>query len=419
MNLLKTAPSLSDARWLLLFCLSRLGFAMIGTAVAALLPLLRPAWNMSASQAGAVQSAWHIAYIVSLVGASQLSGRYGAKRTYLGMGIAASLSAILFALGAHDYRSACLLYGLAGLCAGGSYVPGLALIAERFPAEKRGRAMGAYIAAASLGYAAGLVGTSMLATRAPGSGFVLPFLLAALGSLSGWLLAVYTLRGTANLCHVATARASWLPWASIRWLLRHPPARLAILAYAVHAWELLGMWAWLPAYLTAALGTPQGSSAPLLAAGATLAALTHLLSCAGSLAGGSWSDRQGRRRVIFCMSLGSAICALLFGWLFTAPLWLLLAVAVLFNVTAIGDSAIHSALLTEVVPAQHLAAAYSLRSILGFGMGALSPWLFGHLLDAAAQTPPLAWGLAWSMLGTVALLGPWLTWRGQLLNRAR
>ncbi|MBI4741326.1 MAG: MFS transporter [Betaproteobacteria bacterium] len=177
-----------DTRWLLLFCLSRMGFGVIGTAYAALIPLLRPAWGMSAGQAGAVQSAWHLGYIVSLVVASLLSGRYGAKRTFIGMGYAACATAVLFALGAQDFRSAVLFYGLAGLCAGGSYVPGLTLIAERFPSSTRGRAMGAYIAAASLGYALGLVGSSALAAC---GGYSLRSILGfGMGALSPWLFGV-------------------------------------------------------------------------------------------------------------------------------------------------------------------------------------------------------------------------------------
>lgn len=411
---------MSDVRWLLLLCLSRAGFALINTAYAALIPILRPAWSMSASQAGAVQSAWHAGYVVSLVAASVLAGRWGAKRTFLAMGWAACASTLLFALGAHDYASAFLLYGLAGLCAGGSYVPGLTLIAERFPPAARGRAMGAFIAAASLGYALGLLGAGALAGWfSPRAGF----LLAASGTLFGLALAGWTLRATPNVTAPADARSGFSPraaLASLRWLWQHKPARCVILAYAFHAWELLCMWAWLPAFLSAAVALQQDTAGVLPVAGAALAALTHLVSMAGSLAGGSWSDRWGRSRVILLMALSSVACSLAFGWLLAAPLWLLVLVAVFYNFAAVGDSAIYSAALTEVVPGQHLATAYSLRSILGFGMGALSPWLFGVVLDAVSAwgagaapgpaSPHLGWGLAWSALGGVALVGPWLTW---------
>ncbi len=399
-------------RWLLRLCLARLGFSLINTAYAALIPLLLPAWNMSASQAGTVQSAWHAGYIVSLVAASLLAGRYGARNTFLGMGWTACASSLVFALGAVDYASALVLYGLAGLCAGGSYVPGLTLIAERSPPATRGRAMGAYIAAASLGYAVGLIGAGLLAER---GGATAGFLLAAAGTLFGQALAVATLRDTPNLA-AAGGREPLRPLASLRWLWRHKAARYAILGYTFHAWELLGLWAWLPAFLSAAAALHADGPATLVVAGAALAALTHLASTVGSLFGGRWSDRWGRTPVILAMSLASLGCALVFGWAMALPLPLLVLLAAVFNLTAIGDSAIHSANLTEQVPAQHLAGAYAVRSILGFGMGVLAPWLFGCALDAGGGTPA-AWGWAWTLLGMVALAGPYATWRQQRLPR--
>ncbi|HJV93220.1 MAG TPA: MFS transporter [Azonexus sp.] len=404
---------MNDGRWLLLLCLSRMGFAVINTVYAALIPVLRPAWGMSAAQAGSVQSAWHGGYIVSLVVASLLAGRFGAKRTFLGMGYAACATALLFALGAHDFESAFLLYGLAGLCAGGSYVPGLTLIAERFRSASRGRAMGAYIAAASLGYALGLPGAAGLALHIAGWGITAGFLLAAVAALLGLAVATWTLRTSANVQIPAADRGPVASWASLCWLWRNRPARFVILGYTFHAWELLGMWAWLPAFLSVA-ASQQGDASWLgsgALAGAALAALTHLVSMVGSLAGGVWSDRWGRSRVILALSLLSIACSLLFGWLLPAPLWILVVLAALFNFSAVGDSAIYSAALTERVPQQHLATAYALRSILGFGMGALSPWLFGLLLDLPGNAPVVSWGLAWTGLGLVALVGPYLSWR--------
>lgn len=419
---------MTDLRWLLQLCLARTCFALINTSCSALIPVLRPAWHMTASQAGLVQSAWHGGYIVSLVLASQLSGRFGAKRTFIGMGYAASASALFFAVGAYDFTSAFVLYGLAGLCAGGSYVPGLTLIAERFQPSRRGRSMGAYIAAASLGYALGLPGTVWLATGLGDIHITLGLLFGALGAMIGLAIAMPTLRESENIVIFPVDRSSGkirpegsklFSGASLRWLWNDKPARWVVLAYGFHAWELLGMWAWLPAYLSAAaLGQGErGLLAGGAFAGASLAALSHLVSTAGSLAGGTWSDRWGRQRVILALSLASIGCSLLFGWLFTLPLWLLVAVALAYNFAAIGDSAIHSAALTEVVPPQHLPTAYSLRSILGFGLGAISPWAFGIVLDRLNDRPELAWGTAWSLLGLVALVGPYATWR--LLNHRR
>jgi MFS family permease len=97
-----------------------------------------------------------------------------------------------------------------------------------------------------------------------------------------------------------------------------------------------------------------------------------------------------------------------------APLWVLVTVAAFYSFTAIGDSSVYSTVITEVVPPRLIGAAYSVRSVLGFGAGALAPWVFGLVLDAtrAAEASPMwTWGLAFVSLGAGALLGPLATWR--------
>jgi MFS family permease len=133
----------------------------------------------------------------------------------------------------------------------------------------------------------------------------------------------------------------------------------------------------------------------------------------GSVAGGVLADRIGRTRVILAMSCASLACSFSFGWLLGSPLWLVALVAVLYKLTAIADSSVFSTLLTEIVPQEYVGVAFSLRSVLGFGMGALSPWVFGLALDwpGGDTASPAAWGFAWASLGAGALLGPLLTLR--------
>ena len=53
-----------------------------------------------------------------------------------------------------------------------------------------------------------------------------------------------------------------------------------------------------------------------------------------------------------------------------------------------------------------LGSALAIRSLLGFGAGAISPWVFGVLLDRfGGREAPLAWGWAFSMLGVGGLAG--------------
>ncbi|MDP2133852.1 MAG: MFS transporter [Sulfuritalea sp.] len=395
--------------WLLQFCAARAAFATMFTAWSAVLPLLRTDWQISAWQAGMVQSAYHVGFLVSLFSVGFLSDRYGARRIYLVTGVAAVVSGLLFALFADGFFSALLLYGLTGLCSGGSYTPGLAIVAQRMK-ERQGRALGYYLAAASLGYAIGLLISSAMIPIAGWRGaFVVTACFPLLGMALGWR----ALRDVPNVVHS-------LPdghgnHSRLLEVVRNKPAMLSIWGYTFHAWELLGLWAWLPAFLAAAAiaGGAAGTEAASL--GATLAALTYLAAVVGSVLGGSLSDRLGRTTVTLVMSIASLACSFSFGWMVGAPMFLLVAIAVFYNVTGVGDSSIHSTTLTELTDPRYLGAAYSLRSVLGFGAGAISPWVFGLMLDWGRSGDSLpdhvVWGLAWSTLGLGGLLGPVVIWR--------
>ena len=406
---------MSDARWLSLLCASRLSFGFIFMAYTGGLSVLMAAWHMNASQAGLIHSAWYAGYLTSLFIAGMLSDRFGAKRTFLGMSAAACVSALLFAAFADGFVSALFLYGLAGLCSGGSYTPGLTLIAERFEPAKRGSAMGWFLAASSLGYALALfMASGILAAW----GWRAWFFATAAGPLIGTALSHHVLANTKNIVRPIRRSAGLR---AFRPVLRNKAAMLAIWSYAFHSWELLGLWAWLPAYLAAAAAREHGAAAAVGIA-SVLSGVTFITNAAGSVAGGKLSDRLGRPYVMLLMTAASVACSLSFGWLFALPLWALTVVAIVYNLAALGDSSVYSSALTELVPASSLGAAYSLRSVLGYGLGAISPLAFGLVLDlvshASGERGTLAWGSAWFVLGLGALPGLWAIIRLRRLQRA-
>ncbi|MBI3042254.1 MAG: MFS transporter [Betaproteobacteria bacterium] len=405
-----TAPNGDgNAGWLGWLCLSRTSFALIFTAYSAAIPLLTPEWGMSASQAGLIQSAWHFGYLISLFTVGFLSDRYGARRVFLASSVAASAAAMVFAVFADGFFSAAVLYGLTGLFSGGSYTPGLTLIFERFAAGRRGRAMGFYLAAASLGYAIALVFTGILT---PVFGWRGAFLVNASGPLAGTLIALWALRNTPNVVHpTPPARAVASPLPAV---LDNKPAMLAIWAYTFHSWEMLGMKAWLPAFLAAAAQLAGSGVTHAASIGAALTAIAYVGSMMGSVAGGAISDRKGRTWTMLVMSCASLACSFSFGWMIGFPMWILVVVAAFYSFASIGDSSVYSTVVTELVPPRYIGAAYSVRSALGFGAGATAPWVFGLVLDwtrAAEASPLWMWGLAWSSVGVGALLGPLMTWR--------
>lgn len=399
---------MSDTRWLVLLCASRVGFSLIFTVYSALLPVLMGAWQMTAAQAGLVQSGWHVGYLVSLFAAGLLTDRIGARKTFLVMSGGACASAVLFALFSNGFWSGLLLYFVAGLASGGSYTPVLALIAQRYGPAKRGSAMGWSLAAGSFGYAVSLIACAAIA---PWAGWRAGLALSAVATIAGAALGWIALRDTRDTVLHASATLPWLE--SARQLWQNKPAQLAIGSYTFHCWELLGMWAWLPAFLVAAAAQQGELSTSNLAIGVGIAGVAHLAGVVGSIVGGALSDRIGRTRVILIMSCASLACSFSFGWMLGGALWLIALVAFIYNLTAIGDSSVFSTVLSETVPPSQIGFAFSVRSVLGFGMGAISPWVFGVVLDWAGAGNPdqQAWGLAWSSVGIGALVGPLLTWR--------
>ena len=286
---------MSDARWLTLLCASRLSFGFIFMAYSGALSVLMAAWDMSAGQAGLIHSSWYAGYLVSLFIAGMLSDRLGAKRTFLVMSTAACVSALLFATFADGFASALLLYGLAGLCSGGSYTTGLTLIAERFEPLKRGSAMGWFLAASSLGYALALfMASGILAAW----GWRAWFFATAAGPLIGTVLSHHVLAHTKNIVRSPRRRAGLR---TFRPVLRNKAAMLAIWSYAFHSWELLGLWAWLPAFIAASATREHGAAAAVGIA-SVLSGVTFITNAVGSVAGGKLSDRFGRPYVMLLMT---------------------------------------------------------------------------------------------------------------------
>jgi MFS family permease len=411
---LSLAPG--SSRWLAALCVARVLSATWFVAYAAVLPLTQSAWGLSGKEAGMIQSSFHLGYLTSLFAVGFIADHFGAKRAYLVTGVAAWSSPILFVLFADGFQSACWLHFLTGLCQGGSYTPVLALVSDNVPRERRARAMALMIAASSAGYALclGLAGSALKFTDWRGA-----LAVVAAAPFLSWLVGLAALRGTPNTVHARPAGKS--VFASVPAVLANRKGMLSVWAYTCHNWELLGLWAWLPAFLTAALMLHGTGAAESAAIALSLSALTYVANIGGSLLGGVMADRWGRTRAILLWSSVSLALSFSIGWMMALPIALLVVAAAVYNLAAIADSATHSTVLAESVPPHMVGVAYAVRSVIGFGAGAVSPVVFGMALDWAGggrgSTDAFAWGVAWTTLGVGALLGPVATWKLQRLQQ--
>jgi MFS family permease len=375
-------------------CLSRALSGLIMTAYAAALAVLMEDWSMSAARSGSIASGFHLGSTVSLVGVSWLADRLGPKRLYLGLMILSGLFSLSFALMARDYYSGLILHTLLGLALGGTYTTGLMIIADQYKPEKRGRAMGLFVASTSLGYAFSLIVSGL---ALPLGGYKLSFLLCGLGPVLGAVISWYILSG------VAVSRPERLSTQGFSGeVLRNKPAMLLIGGYTFHNFELLGMWAWTPAFITACF-IATGSD-ELMAAGFSsyLNAAFHLTGLIASSSMGIMSDRLGRARVIVTMAAISATCSFVFGWTMGWPVYFIVVMGLIYAFSGLGDSPVLSAGLSEAVPPAYLGSALGLRSLLGFGVGAISSIAFGAVLDTFGRESE-GWGMAYSLLGLSGL----------------
>lgn len=401
--------------WVVALCTSRALATSWFAAYSAVLPLTRTAWDLTSSEAGSIQSAFTFGFLVSMFGIGFVSDRYGAKRTFIATAVAFAASVAAFVIFASGFVSACCLHAITGLCAGGTYSPVLALITEHVARERRGRAMGLVIASSSASFAL-CMGFAGLALRYDGwrgaMGAIAVLVVAA------WPLAVVTLRRTPNIVHTRPAGENNLT--TLLAVVKERRSMLSIGAYSFHNWELLGIWAWLPTFLAAAIAVHGGNIGSALSISLALSGLTYLANIAGSMMGGIMADRWGRTQTILVWSCASLVLSMTMGWLIVLPVPFIVLLACLCNMSAIADSSTHSTVLAEGIPPRMLGVAYSVRSVFGFGAGALSPVLFGAALDLAggnkSSGDAFAWGIAWMTLGVGAALGPLLTWKLQRMS---
>jgi MFS family permease len=400
--------------WLTGICFSRVFNGLVFMTYAAALPVLQKEWQMSAVAAGSIASGFQIGYAVSLVIFSTLADRISPKLLYLWSLSWAALFSLGFAFLARDYLSALLLYTIVAISLGGTYTTGLMILADQYPVKRRGMAMGFFIASTSLGYALSLF---LSGIALPVGGYRLSFLLTCLGPLIGSILAWITLSKTE-----VSAQKRQEGQRFNKDVLGNRPARLLISGYAFHNWELLGMWAWTPAFLASCLAI--GGTEALRAAGfgSYIAASFHVTGLLASFSMGALSDQLGRARVILLMSGISMVCSFVFGWSIGWPFILVMGIGLIYAFSALGDSPVLSAALTEAVDVQYLGASFGLRSFLGFGAGAISPLVFGAVLDwtnPALSTPIryTTWGWAFSILGLGGFGAVWIAYRfGKILK---
>ena len=397
------SPTRSDTIWLASLCLCQIFIMLVFINYSAILPLVAVEWKMSNTQSGMVFSVYQLGYIISGVIFSTLSDRINIKWIFLGAATWSGVMNLMFATHASDFASAIIWRGLTGLGMGGTYMPGLKLVAERFDSAWRGRAVGVYVGALVLGASLSLLVTGTVASYA---GWRSAMMVCSISVFIGTIGSIWVFRG------YRPKPIQRRPDQTVRQeIFQNKPAMLVIAGYASHMWEMYGMRGWLAPFFASALIQWGMATTKATALAATIAAGLVGLGTVSTAITGGVSDSIGRTRTITLVMIGSVSCSFIFGWLNATSLSVMIIVGMIYGWLIVAESPVFSTALTELVAPGYLGAAMGIQSLIGYTMGMISPTVFGWALDyfkgfELVPGVPANWGVAFVTVGLGGAIGP-------------
>ena len=385
----------TPAALIALMCLCEVLTTLDVFSFASLLPFFGQAWGLSSTELGWISGIFFAGYTLAVPVLVSLTDRIDARPIYITGAATIALSAVGFALFAEGFWTAMLFRFLAGTGFAGVYMPGLRVLVDRYGGPNQGRAIATYTGFFGFGAAASYLTAGEMQ------------------QLFGWQTVFWTTAGTATAAAmlVGLLLRSVKPappetpvhFLDIGPILRDRAVMGYVLSYGVHAWELLGLRAWIVAFL--AYSHAAGGGGGLTPTHA--AALGALLAVGASIAGGEAASRFGRRRVIAVIMAASAAMACGVGFAAALPYGWVVAITLIYILAVQGDSAALTTGTVLAAPPGRLGAALAVHSISGFTGGFLGPLLFGIVLDhTGGGATATSWGLAFVSLGAAVALGP-------------
>jgi MFS family permease len=360
---------------------------------------LQPLWGLSNFSTGWVSGAYFIGYVLATPVLVGLTDRIDAKYIYIFASFLAIIGALCFALFASDFWSAALSWALVGAGLAGTYMPGLQILNARLEAESRIKLLPYYTSAFGVGTGLSFFLMGWVYTY---TSWQNAFLLAAIFSLIAAFLITLTIRPAPPAQAENSARRHPLDF---RPAFKNKAALGYIFAYGAHNFELFAYRGWLFAYLIFAAGTYQISiNAASLS---TLISIFAIIGMSASIIGASFCLRYPRARTISRFGALSALTAILFGLSGFIDFYLILVLALLFNITIMLDSASLTAGTVSAASEHVRGALLAVHTIIGFGGAALGAPTIGFVLDiAGGETDITAWSIALMTIG----LGSALVW---------
>jgi MFS family permease len=358
----------------------------------AVIPKLQSIWNLTPTLSAWLTIGVQLGFVIGAIGSSivSLSDVVSSKKLmiYGSIGAAAANLGLLLVESAY---LAIFFRLLTGVFLALVYPPSLKLISTWFR-RGRGLAIGALVGSITLGAAA-------------------PHFINAIGGL-GWELVVIattiaTLLGALIIglfVHEGPFPYPRAPFhlGRIGQVFNYRGVLLASVGYFGHMWELYAMWAWFLTFSQMAF-IELNIDSPSAASFFTFAAIG--IGALGCIVGGIMGDRWGRTATTSLMMCISGTCALLAGFVYDGPLWMLIALGLIWGFTVIADSAQFSTIVTELSDPMYVGTALTMQLGIGFMLTVVTIWL---LPLAAANLHSWQWVflilIPGPLIGTCAML---------------